>query len=125
VQHDDRDVRQVLVVDERREAELELRGPEVERVLAVREGLRGALDEEPVEGVVVVAGDREVQLGEEGDQAEDDDRRDEGAEEQPFAIEGREPVQRVGEGRTDELGGGTSRASRRWAVANSAFASAV
>ncbi len=55
MQRDDREVREVLVIHERRESELHLRHPEVERVLAAREGLVRALDVGEMVRVVVVA----------------------------------------------------------------------
>ena len=77
VQEDHRQVRQVLVVEELREAELEFGDPMVEGVLAVRQGLAAALDEQVVGGIVVQAGDREGHLRPERDRVEDGRDQDE------------------------------------------------
>src|SRR5437667_7075520 len=53
MQRDDREVRQVLVVEELRKALVQLRYPEVDDVLPARERIARALDEEQVFGVVV------------------------------------------------------------------------
>src|SRR5207247_3482008 len=71
VKGDHDEVRQVLVVEELREAQVQLRAPVVERVLAARQRLARPLDQEIVEGVVVETGDRDGQLGPERDRVED------------------------------------------------------
>ena len=77
VQRDHREVRQVLVVEELGKAELELRHPGIEGVLAAREGLARALDEHEVLGVVVDVRDGDRDLGEERDRVERDREGDE------------------------------------------------
>jgi len=61
----DRQMREVLVVEELRKAELELGDPEIERVLTIRQRLGRLLDEENVFGVVVDVRDRDGDLGKE------------------------------------------------------------
>jgi hypothetical protein len=126
MERDDEEVRKVLVVDEGREAELELGCPEVERIRAACDRVGRSLNEEEVERVVVVAWDGNDDLGEERDRIEDDDGEDDREEEVLLRIEAAEPRegQRVGEGRADPVGV-TRRASSRCAVANSVAASAV
>ena len=70
MQRDDGDVREVLVIEELREAELELGDPRVEGVLPVRERLARALDEQQVLRVVVHIGDRHGDLRQERDRVE-------------------------------------------------------
>ena len=77
VQEDDREVRQVLVVEEPGKAEVQRGPPVVERVLTAGKRLAGPLDQQEVKRVVVQAGDRDQQLGEEGlrgEGARDDDQ---------------------------------------------------
>src|SRR5437868_2531692 len=69
-ERDDDQMRQVLVVEELGEAELDLRHPEVERVLAGRPGVGRLLDKQNMFGVVVDIGDRDGYLGEERDRVE-------------------------------------------------------
>src|SRR4029079_16590118 len=116
----------VLVVDEGREAELELRDPEVERVVAAGERVGGPLHVEELERVVVVARHANDDLGEEIDRVEEHDRKDDEPEDEMAAVESAEARedQRVGEGRAGDPVGATRRASRRCAVANSVVASA-
>jgi hypothetical protein len=69
-------VRKVLVVEELRKAELELRNPEVERVPTRSPCIRCLLDEENVLGVVVDVRDRVGDLWKECDRVEEDRQRD-------------------------------------------------
>ena len=126
MEHDNREVREVLVMDEAREAELELRRPEIEWVRAARERIGRSLNEEEVERVVVGAGDGDDDLGEERDRVEENDDDDDREEEGLLPVEAAEPRegQRVGEGRAGDPVGATRRESRRCAVANSLVASA-
>jgi hypothetical protein len=70
MERDHEEVPEVLVMHEGREAELELGCPEVQRVRAACERIRGALDEEEVERIVVVARDGNDDLGKERDRIE-------------------------------------------------------
>ena len=77
VEDDDGEVRELLVVEELRKAELELRDPHVERVLARRQRVAGPLDHEHVLGVVVDVREWVEDLGREGDGVHRDRDRDE------------------------------------------------
>ena len=74
---DDDQMWKVLVVEELREAELELRDPEVERVLAAAPSGVGLLDEEDMLGVVVDIWDRDGHLGKKREGVEGHRDRDE------------------------------------------------
>jgi hypothetical protein len=126
MEYDDGEVRKILVMDEAREAELELGCPEVQRIGAPIQRVGRALDEEEVERVIVVARDGDDDLREERDRVEEDDDGDDGEEEELLTVEAAEARgdQRVGEGRAGEPVGATRRESRRCAVANSLVASA-
>ena len=76
---DDDEVWGVLVIEELREAKLDLRHPEVERILAACPGVGRLLDKEDMFGVVVDIRDRDGHLGEQSDGVEchrDRDERD-------------------------------------------------
>ena len=75
-----RDGRQRLVVHQQRKTELHLWQPEVERVLAARERLAHSLDEQEMRRVVVVARDRDRELGQKGERGEERRHRHERAE---------------------------------------------
>ena len=77
VEDDDGEVRELLVVEELREAELELRHPHVERVLARRQRVTRALDHERVLGIVIDVRERIEDFRREGDGVHRDRHRDE------------------------------------------------
>ena len=76
-ERDDHQMREVLVVEELRETELQLWDPEVERVLPAAPGGVGLLDEQHVLGIVVHVRNRDGHFGEERDGVEDHRDRDE------------------------------------------------
>ena len=76
-------MREVLVIEELREAELQLGDPEVERVLAIRQRVGRLLDEENVLGIVVHVRDLIRDLGKKCDRVHQHRQRDDQDEGDP------------------------------------------
>ena len=85
VDADDDERRERLVVDQPREPELDLRHPEIDRVLSASERFAHALDQEKMRRVVVVARDRNGELGQERDRRDDRGHQDDAREHQRAA----------------------------------------
>jgi hypothetical protein len=102
VQSNHEQVRQMLVVSELREAELQVGRPVVDRVLAGVDGPRGVLDQRIVSRIVVEAGDSDGYFGQQSD-AEHEHRQGHGKQRQRFSETARpdltpNPLSHFGEG---------------------------